>query len=232
MTPAHAATGLVMLVAASIAAAATPDLTGVWSIRGKHAALKTDNGQPPPLKPEAKALYERHLAAAAKGDRSFDGTTYCLPPGLPRLMLIDKPFEILQREKAVYFVHQDNRMPRRAYFGEALPEDPEPFYLGSSIARWQGDTLIIESSGFRDETLLDDAGLPHSKALRLTERYRLDADGKTLSVRFTIDDAQTFTRPWNVTVTYLRREGFEIPEEVCAEKMESLHPKKRNMPPP
>jgi hypothetical protein len=227
MRYAHPVASLLMLLAASIAAAATPDLTGVWSIRGDHSALKTDDGRLPPLKPEAKAAYERHVAAAAKGDRSFDGTTYCLPPGLPRLMLIDKPFEILQREKAVYFAHQDNRMPRRAYFGEALPDDPEPFYLGHSVAKWEGETLVIESSGFRDETLLDDAGLPHSKALRLTERYRLSPDGKTLRVQFTIDDAQTFTRPWNATVTYLRREGFEIPEEVCAERMESLHPKKR-----
>jgi hypothetical protein len=216
-----------LLATAALTSAAQPDLTGVWSILGKRAAIRSDDGQLPPLKPEAKAVYERHLAAAAKGDRSFDATSYCLPPGLPRLMLVDKPFEILQRERAVYFIHQDNRMPRRAYFGEALPQDPEPFYLGYSVAKWEGDALVIESSGFRDGTLLDDAGLPHSKALRLTERYELDADGKTLQARFTIEDPQTFARPWSTKATYVKRPGYEIPEEVCAEKMESLHPNKR-----
>jgi len=216
-----------LLLTPALAQSAPPDLTGVWAIVGYRAALKTTDGAVPPLTSEARAVYEKHLADAARGDRSFDATTLCLPPGLPRLMLLDKPFEILQREKAAYFVHQDNRMPRRAYFSEPLPDNPDPLYLGFSVARWEGAALVIDSSGFRDSTLLDDAGLPHSAALRLTERYQLDRDGKTLRARFTVDDPKTFTRPWSAEAQYVRRPGFEIPEEVCAEKLTSTHPQKR-----
>src|SRR5690349_14478684 len=95
---------LLTLAAAGVPAAAfaaRPDLTGVWSISSHPSVLKTVDGKLPPLNPEAKAVYDQHLASAAKGDRSFDETTACLPPGLPRLMLVNEPFEILQRDKAI-----------------------------------------------------------------------------------------------------------------------------------
>jgi hypothetical protein len=213
----------------SLALSAPPDLTGVWAIADYRATLKTADGATPPLDAQAKAVYEKRLASAAKGDRAFDETLLCLPPGLPRLMLLNKPFEILQREKVVYFVHQDNRMPRRAYFGEPLPVGKDPLYLGYSVARWEGDALVIESSGFRDSTLLDDSGLPHSEAMRLTERYQLDKDGKTLRARFTVEDPETYARAWSTEARYVRRANFEIPEEVCAETLTSTHPQKRKV---
>jgi hypothetical protein len=132
-------------------------------------------------------------------------------------MLVNEPFEILQRDKAVYFIHELNRLPRRAYFGEALPTDADPMYLGFSVARWDGSTLVIESSGFRDGTLLDDSGLPHSESLHLIERYQLDKDGRTLHARFTIDDPKMFTRAWDAKADYVRRRNYEIPEQVCAD---------------
>jgi hypothetical protein len=208
-------------------AAAPVDLTGVWSITEARPTLKTAEGATPPLTAAGRKLYDEHLKAVAKGDRaSFDETTICLPPGLPRLMFVNKPFEILQRDKAVYFVHQDNRMPRRAYFGEQLPVDPDPLYLGFSVARWDGNALVIDSSGFREGTLLDDGGLPHSPALKLTERYELDQDGKTLRARFTIDDAPMYTKPWTAVATYRLKPGAEIPEEVCSDSMKPPAPVK------
>jgi hypothetical protein len=217
-----------LLTLAAHASAAPPDLTGVWSITNYRAAVKPTDGAVP-LTAEARKEYDRHLAAAARGDRTFDEVaTRCLPPGLPRIMLIDKPFEILQKEKIVYFVYQENRLPRRVYFGESLPENPDPLYLGFSVAHWDGDALVIESSGFREETLLDDSGLPHSDALRLSERYELSKDGNTLRVRFSITDPKTFTRPWATEVKYRKRLGFEIPEEVCADRLETTRPPKRS----
>jgi hypothetical protein len=206
-----------LLAAPALTCATEPDFTGVWLIVKAPATLTTVAGSGPPLNAAGKALYEQHLAAAAHGDRSFDGTGKCLPPGLPRLMLVNEPFEIMQRDKAVYFLHELNRLPRRAYFGEALPADVDPMYLGFSVARWEGATLVIESAGFREGTLLDDSGLPHSESLHLTERYQLDKDGRTLHARFTIDDPKMFTRPWDAKADYLRRPGDEIPEQVCAD---------------
>ncbi len=136
-------------------------------------------------------------------------------------MLEKEPFEIMQRDKAVYFVSQVNRLPRRAYFNEKLPTDVDPEYLGFSVARWDGDTLVIDSAGFRDVTLLDDSGLPHSEDLHLTERYTLSKDGKELHARFTIEDPKTFTRPWEARAEYKKLPGYEIPEEVCADQLAS-----------
>ncbi len=211
----------------AVTAAVQPDLTGVWSIVRPVHSLRTLEGGVPPLTPAAQAVYEEHRAAAAHGDRSFDGTNRCLPPGLPRLMLMSEPFEIMQRDKAVYFVYQLNRLPRRAYFGEKLPEDVDPLYLGFSVARWEGSALVIDTVGLREGTLLDDAGLPHSEDLRLTERYQLDKNGKTLQVRFTIEDPKTFTRAWSAQAEYVRRPGYELPEDVCADKLNSTRPQKR-----
>jgi hypothetical protein len=207
------------------APAAHPDFTGAWSVAGYSPTLKTEDGKAPPLTPAAQAVYDKNRAMAAKRDRSFDPAARCIPEGMPRLMLINKPFEILQRDKAVYFVHQ-NRLPHRAYFGEALPTEPEPLYLGYSTARWEGDTLVIETSGFRDVTFLDDSGLPHSDALKLTERYSLGKDGRTFSLRMTIDDPKTFTQSWTAAARFQKRPGFQLPEEVCAEGLETTAPRR------
>jgi len=210
-----------LLALPGLCLAAKPDLTGVWSITSDDSTLKTVDGKTPPLTPAAAAIYKKHLAEAAKGDHSFDGMRTCLPPGLPRLMLEKEPFEIMQRDKAVYFVSQVNRLPRRAYFNEKLPTDVDPEYLGFSVAKWDGDTLVIDSAGFRDITLLDDSGLPHSEDLHLTERYTLSKDGKELHARFTIEDPKTFTRPWEARAEYKKLPGYEIPEEVCADQLAS-----------
>ena len=117
--------------------------------------------------------------------------------------------------KVVYFVSQDNRLPRRAYVNEKLPDDPDPLWLGYSVAHWDGRTLVVESSGFNDETVLDDAGLPHSDQLHLTERYTLSRDGKHMAAQFTIEDPKDYTRPWSAKAEYVRRPGYEIPAEIC-----------------
>lgn len=217
---------LALLALAAPAAAA--DLGGVWSIRDYREALRPEAGGDPPLTPAGKAAYDKNRAMAAKGDRSFDDVaSACLPPGLPRLMLIDKPFEVIQKPKVVYFVHQENRLPRRVYLDEALPADPDPAFLGYSVGRWDGTTLTVRSSGFRAGTLLDDSGLPHSEALKLTETWRLADGGDTLEARFTIEDPQTFTRPWTAVAHYRKRPGLLIPEEVCAERLKTTAPRGR-----
>jgi len=205
--------------------AAQPDLTGVWMITRRVDALRTSEGAAPPLNDGAKSVYAQHRAAAARGDYSFDGVTRCLPPGLPRLMLMHEPFEILQKPKVIYFLHQLNRLPRRAYVDEQLPTDVDPHYLGYSVAHWEAGALVIQSSGFEAGTLLDNSGLPHSDALRLTERYELSKDGRQLHARFTIDDPKTFTQPWSTQADYIKRDNYEVPEETCADKAPDKRPR-------
>jgi len=116
---------------------------------------------------------------------------------------------------------------RVAYF-DAKPsaESPE-YYLGESIAAWDGKDLVIETTGFNDMTLLDDSGVPHGLALKLTERLSLVDGGQRLRNRMTVEDPDTFTAPWNVTVTYERMKGYQIPEDVCAERIGSSRPRSR-----
>ena len=86
---------------------------------------------------------------------------------------------------------------------------------------------MVESNGFREGTFLDDKGLPHSDALHLTERYRLGAGGKTMTVSFTIDDPKDYARAWTAKASYVKKPAsFEIPEEVCADKLASTAPKR------
>lgn len=221
---------LALLAALALLAGADPalaaaDISGIWSRQAYSPALKPEGGGAPPLTPAGKAAYDRNRALAAKGDRSFDDVAAaCLPPGLPRLMLIDKPFEIIAKPKTVYFVHQENRLPRRVYLDEALPADPDPAYLGYSVGKWEGEVLKVQSAGFRAGTLLDDSGLPHSEALKVGEAWRL-IDGNTLEARFTIDDPGVFTRPWTAVARYRKRPGLLIPEEVCAERLKTTAPR-------
>ena len=217
---------LAALPAAAIGAPARTDLSGIWSRSDYAPALKPEGGGEVPLTRKGKADYEKNRAMAAKGDMSFDERQVaCLPPGLPRLMLLDKPFEIIQRDKTVFFVHQENRLPRRVYLGESLPTDPELMYDGYSVGKWEGDTLVVQSAGFRAGTLLDDSGLPHTTALKIGERYRLMDGGNTLEARFTIEDPGTFTQPWTAVARYQKRPGYLIPEEVCAERLKTTAPR-------
>ena len=203
-----------------------PDFTGAWIVSPYKPALKPADGSAVPLKPEAKKVYDAHRAAAAKGDRTWDETTICLPEGLPRLELINEPFEIMQKSNAMYFVAQ-NRLPWRAYFNEKLPDDPDPMYLGFHVAKWDGSKLVIDSAGFRDVSVLDDKGIPHSEKLHLTATYAMGPDDKTMTVTYRIEDPDTFTTAWTSSASFKRMpDSFQFPEEVCAEKMQSTAPKR------
>jgi len=207
-------------------AAGHPDFTGAWRVAAYSPSLKPVDGQPVPFKPEAKKVYDQHVAAAAKGDKSWDDTSICLPEGLPRLQTINEPFEIMQKDKAMYFVAQ-NRLPWRAYFNEKLPDDPDPMYLGYHVAHWEGSKLVIDSAGFRDVSVLDDKGIPHSEKLKLQATYAMGPDNKTMSITWRIEDPDTFTRPWTAKATFKRMPAsFQFPEEVCAEKLQTTAPKR------
>ena len=205
-----------------------PDFTGNWHRVGYTPAVKPDKG-PLPLTAEAAKVYAAHKAAAARGDRSHDDTSICLPEGMPRLALKAEPFEILQRPTLVAFNYQLNRLVRVAYFGATPPAENPEYYLGESIAKWDGKELVVETQGFNDQTLIDDSGVPHGTELKVTERLSLENGGKRIRNRITVEDPETFTAPWTVTVHYERMPaGFQMPEDVCAERIGNTAPRSRN----
>jgi hypothetical protein len=212
--------GLLVAAAGTVAAAPRPaDIGGTWVVEAPPQALRTSQGAVPPLLPAAAAAYAKTRAALAAGDRSFDGTQRCLPPGTPRVFLEPQPFEILVRPYQVTFLFQFQSMYRLVYMTDAQPELDLPRFMGQSIGRWDGDTLVIDTIGFKAGTALDASGLPHSENLHLTERLRLVDGGRTLENRIRIDDPQTYSTPWETTLRFRRQPGVVPGEDFCADRL-------------
>ena len=100
--------------------------------------------------------------------------------------------------------------------GRKLPMDPQPAWLGYSVGKWEGDTLVVDSAGFNDKTWLDAFGHPHSEAMRIQERFRRRDFGH-MDVQVTIDDPEMYTRPFTITFRELLLPDGDILESVCNE---------------
>ncbi len=215
---------VVALAAASCPLWAQSGLTGIWRIDKPVAALHTANGGEPPLRAEAAKRYQVHIAERRNGDlTSFDSAAWCASVGMPRIMTINSPFEIVVRPPYVALLHEWNWWARVVYFGGALAGgDDQPGPMGLSVGRWEGDTLVVETSHLIGSTLIDNSGLPHSDALKLTERLRLRSPD-VLEDRLQFEDPQTFTQPWEAVLTY-RRQHTDIHEDVCLDRIKSGEP--------
>ena len=105
--------------------------------------------------------------------------------------------------------------------GRPLPKDPNPTWMGYSIGRWEGDTLVVESTGFVDNNWLDNNGHPGTESLRLTERFRRRDFGH-IDLQMTIDDPKAYTKPWTVNVPLQAAPDSELIEYVCDENEKDL----------
>jgi len=180
-----------------------PDLNGVWQLSSPVPALmKTADGQEPALNEHAQAIYSQHRAAYQAGDRSFDAAANgCGDPGMPRIMMMSDRFEIVQdADRVVTLFARGNRF-RVVELKRSL--DPvDLFYFGNPNGHWDHSELVVESSDFRESSFIDAAGMPHSDAMTLTERYRLSKGGKELIDQITVSDPKTFKTPWTVIMRY------------------------------
>jgi hypothetical protein len=211
---------LVGAQAVQAAPAAKPDINGVWLITNYNPMLRAEDGSEPPLLPAAKALYDKRRGQAARGDISFDVTQHCLPAPVPRVMTTPTPIEFLIRDHLVHITTTD-RLARRALFSQKLPDDPDPLYLGNSVARWEGRSLVIDTVGFGDNSVLDAVGLPMSGALKVTERFTI-VDPNRMDDRFTVNDPKTYSAPWSGIIHYQRLSNFRMGEIVCSERLTSV----------
>jgi hypothetical protein len=179
-----------------------PDLSGVW---------------------EPEGLQSMHASAGAlllhpegsKGKQDPDAN--CTLSGVPRLDLGPKPFKILQSPEEVVILYQAFTTFRQVFTdGRPLPENPQPTWLGYSVGKWDGDTLVVETAGFNDTTWLDNAGTRHSESLHVTERFHR-RDGGHLDIQITIDDPKTFRHPFTVTQHARLAPASELTEFICLE---------------
>lgn len=195
-------------------AAGTPDFTGKWAITRPGGHLLTADGAEPPLNAAGKAEYARRQAALKNGDKKIDPVSTCLMHGIPRLLYAPYPFLILQTTRDLNFVHEVNHTFRNIYWDTTPPDDVDPTYLGSSVAHFDGKTLVIDSVAFNDLTWLDYSGLPHGEKLKVQERYTL-AGSKTINGSVTITDPDFYTVPWTTRFVLKRQPGMDLRENVC-----------------
>jgi hypothetical protein len=201
-----------------------PDLSGIWrSLRGVNSppANSTDlpgridyympKGAEIPLRPEAAALYQQRSTNLGKGRPS----ERCLPHGIPDAMLYGGPMKIVQNRRLTIILFEEFNHYRQLFSdGRAFPKDPQPTWFGYSVGRWEGDTFVVDSMGFNDQTWMDDSGLPHTDALRTTERFRRRDFGH-LDLQLTIDDAKAYTRRWTVDIGFVLLPDTELIESIC-----------------
>ena len=121
------------------------------------------------MTPAAAALFKQRFEAFGKDNPS----SYCLPLGVPLMDYAVFPHKIVQTGDVVVFLYEALTMFRQIYTdGRKLPVDPEPAFSGYSVGKWEGDSLVVEAAGFKENGWLDAFGHPHSSAMRVTERFR------------------------------------------------------------
>jgi hypothetical protein len=191
-----------------------PDLggDGVWLPRQvPDLALKTDV----PFQAWAKLKFQEN---SAMKQNQLD--LRCLPPGVPRIMLMPRPFEIVQTPTRILFMYEGGAHVWRQTWmdGRAHPKDPNPNWLGHSIGHWDGDTLVVDSVGFNDMTWLDDAGHPHTERLHVIEKYTR-TDPLTMKYDIVIDDPGTYAQSWTSSSSLAFRQGEKLAEDICLDKI-------------
>jgi hypothetical protein len=164
-----------------------------------------------PIRPEAAALAQQRQ----RSGRDFQ-SAYCLPSSLPASMMV-LDFKMIQAPGEIVVLSGGGDPARQIHLdGRSLPKDPEPSWMGWSVGQWQGDTLVVESTGFNERAWLDGFGHPRSEAMRLTERYRRRDFGH-MDVEVVIDDAKYYTRPFGFKTTLTLLPDTELLEYVCTE---------------
>jgi hypothetical protein len=146
-----------------------------------------------------------------------DPTGLCLPAGIPRIVMLGLfPQQIVQTPTQIVMLYEYMNVFRVIPLNGKHPDDPIPSYMGNSVARWEGDTLVVDVIGFNDKTWLAGTGTFHTDALHITERYtRVDKD--QIDYEVTMEDPNVFTKPWTLRSTLMLREGTRLEEMVCAE---------------
>jgi hypothetical protein len=204
------------------------DISGVWMISpGRNSSARFHEPPSSFLQPWALArlnaepiALRKDLPASHAGTGSAlgkDETISCSQISLTDFITKQKPIEIVQTPQRIFMFFEYEHTYREIWMdGRELPKDPDPSYFGYSVGRWEGDTLVVESVGFSDKTVLN--GMPHSDALHFVERYRrpnLD----TLELSMAADDSKAYTKPWTAgPVNLVWHPDWNLVEAFCLQE--------------
>jgi hypothetical protein len=160
------------------------------------------------------------LRAQRKGDGNKDNPdALCLPLGLTQLHMHPQPREIVQTPREIIVLYEANGNVRRILTdGRKLPNnDPNPWFYGYSVAHWEDDTLVVETTGFRDDVWLDVEGSPLTNTGKMTERWRRPKFG-LMQIDITIEDPKAYTKPFTVRVNHQLMADTDLMEFVCQDR--------------
>ena len=202
-----------------------PDFSGLWkpqgtlsrddlhNFTGSYYDIGTGMKGGVPYQPWAAELVRRRTAENFKDQP--DGK--CLPLSPLQIDTSPELRRIVQTPGMLLLLHERNTSFRTIYTdGRPLPVDPQPSWLGYSTAKWDGDTLVVETNGLKDDTYLDYVGSTMTSSGRMTERFRR-TDYGTLEIEITVDDPKAYTKPWTVTVKNAITLNTDLLEQFCLE---------------
>ena len=171
-----------------------------------------------PYRAEARAKRDENRANRLE----LDPEVKCYLPGVPRAIYMPYPFQIVQSQKHIMIAHEYATAVRTIYMENHI-EAPAESWMGWSNGRWDGETLIVDNTGFNDQSWFDRSGNFHSDALHVVERFTPRSDD-TLGYEATIEDLKVFTRPWKISMPLYRRvePNAELMDFKCVEFVEDL----------
>jgi hypothetical protein len=191
-----------------------PDLTGIWAGPGAGSYDRniTRDLKLGDIQPWAEKLYQQRVLNEGKDSPRAS----CLPDPFVYYHAVDVA-RIVQTPGLIVVMYQGttNSVHRTIFTdGRKLPVDPNPTWMGYSVGRWEGDTLVVDTAGFNDRGWLDIEGHPHTEALHITERF-LRRDFGHMDLEITIDDPKTFTRPFSLKMPQRLTPDTDLIESVC-----------------
>lgn len=191
-----------------------PDWSGVWS-PGVGAGSRT-TATPPKLTPEAQAIVDAFEAGKARGENLQTQGANCVPNGMPGIMRLPYPIEFTYSPGRVNILIETFSEIRRIYVdGRPLPEDPDPFFNGHSVGRWEGDTLVVDTVGISPLVSVV-PGLHATETTRFRERITRVAPDRMVD-EITVSDPALFAEPYMMVQSYTLEPDWEIREYVCQE---------------
>jgi hypothetical protein len=198
------------------AADGKPDLSGIWASPDFCNLFCFDKKRAAEFLPAAQATFDQRRANNLKDSPN----ARCLPPGLPN-MEFDQ-HKIIQSHKELVILYEPRTMFREVFLdGRELPRDPNPSWMGYSVGHWEGDTLVVDVIGLTDRSWIAFAD-PHSESLKLTERFRRMNFG-TMEMEITVDDPETYAKPWTFKASLKLIPDTELLEDVCENEKDVPH---------
>jgi hypothetical protein len=182
------------------------DVWGVWWVTSYSSKIQIIGGGDIPYNDKGQAEYRKNIAGLKNGSTTDEARRVCVPDGIPRILGNPYPFLIVPARGHIVMTYELNHVIRIIIMDQKQVSADEleiaPYYSGHSVGHWEGDTLMVETAGYNDQTFLDATGAPHSNQMTTVERIRRISGGKQLEALVTVTDPEYLTKPFSARFVY------------------------------